>query len=66
MCQLLENSVETNTHLQTSRSFNKVKQDMLLVPETIRAQHRCASKGKMKVKKVVDKSMMSDLVWVKI
>jgi hypothetical protein len=65
MCQLPENSIETNIHLQTSRSFNKVKQDMLLVPKTIHAQHRCALKGKMKVKKVADNNMMNDLVWVK-
>jgi hypothetical protein len=42
-----------------------VKQNMLLVPKIIHAQHCCASKGKMKMKKVVDKSMMKDLVWVK-
>jgi hypothetical protein len=65
MCQLPENSIETNIHLQTSRSFNKVKQGMLLVPKTIHAQHCCASKGKMKVKKVANKNMMNDLVWVK-
>jgi hypothetical protein len=61
MCQ----SLKTNIHLQTSRSLNGVKQNMLVVPKTIHAQHCCALKGKMKVKKVVDKSMMSDLVWVK-
>ncbi len=38
---------------------------MLLVFKTIHAQHYCVSKGKMKVKKIVDKSMMNDLVWVK-
>jgi hypothetical protein len=38
---------------------------MLLVPKTIHAQHYCALNGKMKVKKAVDKSKMSDLVWVK-
>ncbi len=38
---------------------------MLLIPKTIHAQHYCVSKGKMKVKKVANKSMMNDLVWVK-
>jgi len=38
---------------------------MLLIPKTIHAQHCCASKGKMKVKKVANKSMMNDLMWVK-
>jgi hypothetical protein len=38
---------------------------MLLVAKIVHAQHYCASNGKMKVKKVADKSMMSDLVWVK-
>jgi hypothetical protein len=51
--------------MHTSRSLNKVKQDMLLVPKSIHAQHCCASNGKMKVKKVADKSMMSDLAWAK-
>jgi hypothetical protein len=59
------NNIKTNIHLQTSRSLNRVKQDMLLVPKTVHAQHCCALKGKMKVKKVVDKNMMNDLVWVK-
>jgi hypothetical protein len=31
----------------------------------VHAQHCCASNGKMKMKKVVDKNMMNDLVWVK-
>jgi hypothetical protein len=39
---------------------------MVLVLKTVHAQHFCASNGKMKVKKVVDKNMMSDLMWVKI
>jgi hypothetical protein len=51
--------------MQTLRSLNKVKQDMLLVPKIVHAQHHCVSKGKMKVKKIADKSMMNDLVWVK-
>jgi hypothetical protein len=38
---------------------------MLLVPKIVHAQNCCALNGKMKVKKAVDKSMMSDLVWVK-
>jgi hypothetical protein len=38
---------------------------MLLILKTIHAQHCCASKGKMKVKKIANKSMMNDLVWVK-
>ncbi len=38
---------------------------MLLIPMTIHAQHCCASKGKMKVKKVANKSMMINLMWVK-
>jgi len=32
---ITKNSIETNIHLQTSRSLNRVKQDMLLVPKTI-------------------------------
>jgi hypothetical protein len=56
---------KTSSHLQTLRSFNNVKQDILLVPKTIHAQHCCASKGKMKVKKIANKNMMNDLVWVK-
>jgi hypothetical protein len=63
---IIKNNIETNIHLQTSRRFDRVKQDMLLVPKTIHAQHCCASNGKVKVKKVVDKSMMRNLVWVKI
>ncbi len=59
------NSIETNIHLQTSRSLNRVKQDMPLVPKTVHAQHCYALKGKMKVKWVVDKNMMNDLMWVK-
>jgi hypothetical protein len=39
---------------------------MLLVLKIVHPKHCCAWKGKMKVKKDVDKSMMSDLVWVKI
>jgi hypothetical protein len=57
--------LKINIHLQTLRSFNKVKQNMLLVPKTVHAQHCCVSKGKMKVKKIVDKNMMNDVVWVK-
>jgi hypothetical protein len=38
---------------------------MLLVPNTINAQHYYALNGKMKVKKITDKSLMSDLLWVK-
>jgi hypothetical protein len=60
-----KNSIETNIHLQISKSLHRVKQNMLLVPKTIRAQHCCASKGKLKVKKTADKSMMNYLVWVK-
>jgi hypothetical protein len=50
------NNRKTNIHLQTSRNLNRVKQDMLLILKTIHAQHCCASKGKMKVKKVANKS----------
>jgi hypothetical protein len=59
---IARNNIKTNIHLHTSRSFNKVKQDMLLVPKIVHAQYYCVLNGKMKVKKVVDKSMMSDLV----
>jgi hypothetical protein len=59
------NNIETNIHLQTSRSLNRVKQNMVLVLNIVHAQHYCASNGKMKVKKVVDKNMMSDIMWVK-
>ncbi len=61
------NSIETNIHLQTLRNLNRVKQDMLLVPKTVHVQHCCVLNGKMKMKmkKVVDKSMMSVLLWVK-
>jgi hypothetical protein len=38
---------------------------MLLVPKIVHAQHCCALNGKMKVKKIADKSMMSNLMWVK-
>jgi hypothetical protein len=38
---------------------------MLLVFKIVHAQHYCALKGKMKMKKVTDKNMMNDLVWVK-
>ncbi len=38
---------------------------MLLIPKTIHAQHYYTSNGKMKLKKVSNKSMKSDLVWVK-
>ncbi len=62
---ITNNNIETNIHLQTSRSLNRVKQYMLLVLKTIHAQHCCALNGKMKVKKVADKSMMSNLVQVK-
>jgi len=65
MCQSPENNIKTNIHLQTSKSFNWVKQDMLLGLKTIHAQHCCASKGKMKTKKVANKNMMNNLVWVK-
>jgi hypothetical protein len=51
--------------MQTTTSFNKVKQHMLLVPKTIHAQQCCVLKGKMKVKKVANKRMMNDLVWLK-
>ncbi len=57
------NSIKTNIHLQPSRSLNRVKQDMPLVPKIVHAQHCYALKGKMKVKWAVDKSMMNDLVW---
>jgi hypothetical protein len=59
------NNIKTNIHLQTSRSLNKMKQNMLFVPKIVPAQHYCDLNGKMKVKWVVDKSMMNDLVWVK-
>jgi hypothetical protein len=62
---IAKNSIKTNIHLQTLRSFNRVKQDMLLVPKIVHAQHCCDSKGKMKMKWVAYKSMTSDLVWVK-
>ncbi len=52
---IAKNNIETNIHLQTSRSLDRVKQDMLLVTKTIHAQPCCASNGKMKVKKVADK-----------
>jgi hypothetical protein len=39
--------------------------DMLLVPKIVHVQHCYVSNGKMKVKKVANKSMMNDLVWVK-
>jgi hypothetical protein len=65
MCQSPKNNIETNIHLQTSRNFNRVKQDMLLFTKIVHAQHYYTSKGKMKVKKVADKSMMSNLMWVK-
>jgi hypothetical protein len=38
---------------------------MLLVLKIVHAQHYCALKGKMRMNKVADKSMMNDLVWVK-
>jgi hypothetical protein len=62
---LPENKIKINTHLQTLRNLNKVKQDMLLVPKTIHAEHCCVLKRKMKVKKIVNKSMMNNLVWLK-
>jgi hypothetical protein len=37
-----------------------MKQDMLFVPKIVPAQHYCDLNGKMKVKRVVDKSMMND------
>jgi hypothetical protein len=58
-------SLRANIWCATSQSFNRVKQDMMLVPKIVHAQHCYDSKGKMKVKWVVDKSMMSNLVWVK-
>jgi len=64
MCQSPK-KYKTNIHMQTSRSFNRVKQDTLLIPNTIHAQHCCDLNEKMKVKKIVDKSMMSDLMCVK-
>jgi hypothetical protein len=51
--------------MHTSRSLSRVKQDMLLVLKIVYAQRCCASNGEMKMKKVANKSMMSDLVWVK-
>jgi hypothetical protein len=39
---ITRNNIKTNIHLQTSRSLNRIKQDMLLVPKTIHAQH-CTS-----------------------
>jgi hypothetical protein len=62
---ITRNNIKTNIHLQTSRNLNRVKQDMLLVPKTVHAQHCCDLKRKLKVKKAVDKNMMNDLVWVK-
>jgi hypothetical protein len=46
------NNIETNINMKTSRSLNRVKQDMVLVPKTVHAQHYCASNGKMKMKKL--------------
>jgi hypothetical protein len=48
------NDIETNIHLQTLRSLNRVKQDMVLVLKIVHAQHYCASNGKMKVKKIAE------------
>jgi hypothetical protein len=62
MCQSQKNNIKTNMHLQTSRSFNRVKQENLLFPKIVHAQHYYASKGKMKVKKTANKSMISNLV----
>ncbi len=62
---IAKNNIKTNIHLQTSRNLNRVKQDMLLVPKIVHAQHCYVSKGKMKMKWATDKSMMSDLVRVK-
>jgi len=62
---IAKNSIKTNIHLQTSRGLNRVKQDMLLVPKIVHTQHYCVSKGKLKVKWVINKSMMNYLVWVK-
>jgi hypothetical protein len=62
---MTRNNIEINIHLQTSRSLNRFKQNMLLVPKIVHAQHYYASNGKMKMKKVVDKRTMSDLMWVK-
>ncbi len=59
------NSIETNIHLQTLKTLNRVKQDMLLVPKIVHVQHCCVLNGKMKMKKVADKSMMSVLLWAK-
>ncbi len=39
-----------NQYPLASRSFNRVKQDTLLFPKNVHAQHYYASKGKMKVK----------------
>jgi len=61
MCKSPKNSIKTNMHLQTSRSFNRVRQDILWVPKTIHAQQCCASKGKMKVKKATNKTMITML-----
>jgi hypothetical protein len=61
---IARNDIETNIHLQTSRSFKRVKHDMLMVPKIVHAQHCCASKGKMKVKWTAYKNMMNELVWV--
>ncbi len=62
---IVRNNIETNIQLQPSRSLNKVKQDMLLVPKIVHVEHCYVSKGKMKVKKTTDKNMMNILVWVK-
>jgi hypothetical protein len=52
-------------NLQTIRSFDKVKQDMLWVPKTAHAQQCCALKGKMKVKEIANKIMMKDIMGVR-
>ncbi len=64
-CVNCSKNIKINIHLQTSRSLNRVKHDMLMVRKIIHAQHCCASNGKMKVKKAADNSMMSDLMRMK-
>ncbi len=52
-------------NLQTTRSFNKVKENMLHVPKTTHAQQCCALKGEMKIKEIANKIMMKDLMGVR-
>jgi hypothetical protein len=65
MCQSLENKIQTIVNLQTARSLNKVKRNILHVLKTTHAQHYCALKGKMKVKETANKIMMKYLMGVR-